>query len=57
MGDIANVLEEHIDGIMVSGETTYGYHPLKVVEALSRVCKNIEYHHQKTRKFVGTFNE
>lgn len=43
MGDIANVLEEHIDGLMVSGETTYGYHPLKVVEALSRVCKNIEY--------------
>lgn len=42
MGDIANLLDEHIDGIMLTGETTYGNHPMKVVKALARVCNNIE---------------
>ncbi|CAD8138601.1 unnamed protein product [Paramecium octaurelia] len=44
MGDIADVVEQHIDGIMLSGETTYGNHPIKVVQALARISTNIEMH-------------
>ena len=42
MGDLASIIEENIDGIMLSGETTYSDHPVKVVEALARVCQKIE---------------
>lgn len=56
MGDIANAVEEHIDGIMLSGETTYGNYPIKVVESLARVCKNIETQCLKIRKFIGEFD-
>lgn len=38
MGDLASIIEENIDGIMLSGETTYSDSPVKVVEALARVC-------------------
>lgn len=42
MGDISNVVREYIDGIMLTGETTYGHHPLQVIGALNRVCRKVE---------------
>jgi pyruvate kinase len=42
MGDISNVVREYIDGIMLTGETTYGHHPLEVITALNRVCRKVE---------------
>jgi len=31
MGDISNVVREYIDGIMLTGETTFGLHPIEVI--------------------------
>ncbi|KAM3141243.1 hypothetical protein pb186bvf_006628 [Paramecium bursaria] len=42
MGDISNVVQQYIDGIILSGETSFGKHPIEVIETLDRVCKNIE---------------
>lgn len=42
MGDISNVVRQYIDGIILSGETSFGKHPIEVVQTLDRVCKNIE---------------
>lgn len=31
MGDISNVVRQYIDGIFLSGETSFGKHPVEVV--------------------------
>jgi pyruvate kinase len=41
MGDISNVVQQHVDGIALSSETTYGNHPVEVISALRRACRNV----------------
>jgi pyruvate kinase len=42
MGDISNVVREYIDGIMLTGETTFGLHPIEVIQSLQQVCRKVE---------------
>jgi pyruvate kinase len=40
--DVANAVYEQADGIMLSGETTVGKHPLKCIEVFDRIARRIE---------------
>jgi pyruvate kinase len=40
--DVANAVYEEVDGIMLSGETTVGKHPVKCVEYLDRISRQTE---------------
>lgn len=40
--DVANAVFEQADGIMLSGETTVGKHPLRCIEVFDRIAKRIE---------------
>ena len=52
--DVANVVYEEADAVMLSGETTVGKHPVKCVEYLDRICASVERHRglQFTQKLV-----
>lgn len=40
--DVMNAAYEEADALMLSGETSVGLHPLRCIEALTRVCSRIE---------------
>jgi len=40
--DIANAVLDGTDAVMLSGETAVGKHPLKVIEAVDRICLTAE---------------
>lgn len=40
--DIANAVLDGTDGVMLSGETAVGKHPVKVIEAVDRICLEAE---------------
>ncbi len=44
--DVANAVIDGTDAVMLSAETAVGRHPVKVVEAMGRICEGAERHVQ-----------
>lgn len=55
VSDVANAVLDSVDAVMLSAETAVGSNPVKVVEAVARVCSSAEkYHITKDNKAFFT---
>tara|TARA_B110000977_G_scaffold189797_1_gene259806 strand:+ start:528 stop:1946 length:1419 start_codon:yes stop_codon:yes gene_type:complete len=43
VNDVANAVHDRVDGVMLSGETSVGKYPVRVIKAMSKVVKNVEH--------------
>ena len=42
VNDVANAVHDRVDGVMLSGETSVGKHPIRVIKTMNKVVKNVE---------------
>ncbi|EGR29902.1 pyruvate kinase, putative [Ichthyophthirius multifiliis] len=42
VSEISNLVSDHIDGFILSGETSYGMYPIQTIQTLSRTCMETE---------------
>ena len=42
VNDVANAVHDRVDGVMLSGETSVGKYPIRVIKAMNKVVKNVE---------------
>ena len=48
--DVANAVLDGTDAVMLSGETSVGVHPVKVVEAMNKIIEDAEKHYSRLGK-------
>ena len=42
VNDVANAVHDRVDGVMLSGETSVGKYPIRVIKVMSKVIRNVE---------------